>query len=93
MKALEVMQRQVVTVTAEASIDEAVRLMILRRIGSLPVLEPAGLLVGILCQSDLVRRIELGTEAKVPAWLAWLYGAGRDAITFQAPVGSYQPRH
>lgn len=26
MKALEVMQRQVVTVTAEASIDEAVRL-------------------------------------------------------------------
>lgn len=79
MKALEVMQRQVVTVTAEASIDEAVRLMILHRIGSLPVLEPAGLLVGILCQSDLVRRIELGTEARVPSWLAWLYGPGRDA--------------
>jgi len=64
MQALEVMQRKVVTVTAEASIDEAVRLMILHRIGSLPVLEAAGFLVGILCQSDLVRRIELGTGAR-----------------------------
>jgi len=40
MKAIEVMQRQVVTVTSEASIADAVRLMIYHRIGSLPVLEP-----------------------------------------------------
>lgn len=79
MKALEVMQRKLITTTAESSIDDAVRLMVANRISGLPVVDRTGAVVGILSEGDLLRRTELGTEARVPAWIGWLAGQGRAA--------------
>jgi CBS domain-containing protein len=79
MKAVDVMQREVVTATPDMPIEDAVHLMIGHRISALPVLDPAGELVGILSEGDLLRRAELGTARSSSPWRAWLVGPGRDA--------------
>jgi CBS domain-containing protein len=61
MKAADVMTREVVTVTPEATIEEAARLMLEHRISGLPVTSEGGVL-GILTEGDLLRRAETGTE-------------------------------
>jgi CBS domain-containing protein len=79
MKAHEIMLRHVITATPEMAIDDAVNLMISHRISGLPVVDATGRVVGMLSERDLLRRAELGTELKTPAWRAWLAGAGRAA--------------
>ena len=79
MRVLEVMQPNVITVMPETPIQDAVHLMVVHQIGALPVLDSSGHLLGILSQGDLLRRVELGTELRIPAWLAWLSGPGREA--------------
>ena len=49
------MTTAVITIGPEADITEAVKLLLEKGVTGLPVIDEAGLLVGILCQSDLVR--------------------------------------
>ncbi|MGA7540565.1 MAG: CBS domain-containing protein [Steroidobacteraceae bacterium] len=79
MKAIEVMQRSPVTATADMTIEDAVRRMVEHRISGLPVVDATGAVVGILSEGDLLRRVELGTEARIPVWVRWLVGQGRAA--------------
>lgn len=53
--AQDIMTPEVVTISPEADITEAVKILLDRGINGLPVLDGEGRLVGILCQSDLVR--------------------------------------
>lgn len=82
MKAREVMQRDVATVTPETSLGEAIELMLARRISGLPVVDAAGAVIGILTEGDLLRRVETGTQLRVPGWRAWLAGPGRGASDY-----------
>jgi len=43
----------------------------------LPVVDGAGLLVGIITEGDFLRRAETGTQRKRPRWLEFLTGPGR----------------
>jgi CBS domain-containing protein len=52
----EVMTDEVVTIGPEAEVKEAARLLLERRIGSLPVLE-GGSMVGIVSETDLLKVI------------------------------------
>jgi CBS domain-containing protein len=81
MRALDVMQRNPITVTPEMPIEDAVRRMISHGISGLPVIDATGAVVGILSEGDLLRRVELGTEAKVPTWVRWL-AEGRAAHAY-----------
>ena len=54
VKVCEIMTAKVVTVTPETPIEEAARLMLVHRIGSLPVLRGTSL-VGIITETDLLR--------------------------------------
>ena len=54
VKVCEIMTAQVITVTPETPIEEAARLMLANRIGSLPVLRGASL-VGIITETDLLQ--------------------------------------
>ena len=54
MKVREIMTTKLITVTPETSIEEAARLMLEHKIGGLPVLR-AGVLVGILTETDILR--------------------------------------
>ncbi len=49
------MTREVISISPEADITEAVKILLDKGMNGLPVVDAAGNLVGILCQSDLVR--------------------------------------
>ncbi len=54
LKAKDVMSREVVTVSPDTEISQAARMLLDKGFNGLPVTDPQGRLVGILCQSDLV---------------------------------------
>jgi CBS domain-containing protein len=77
MKASDIMTTSLVTVEPGATILQAVRLMLQKKISGLPVVDKAGRLVGIVTEGDLLRRSETGTERHRPRWLEFLLGPGR----------------
>ena len=77
MNASDVMTRNILSVRPDATIAEAIRLMLDNRISGVPVIDAAGRLVGILTEGDLLRRGETATERHRPRWLEFLMGPGR----------------
>lgn len=69
MKAMDVMVRDVVTVKADDDVSHAVKLLAEHDVSALPVVDEAGLVIGVLSESDLMRREEIGTEKHRPWWL------------------------
>jgi CBS domain-containing protein len=53
-----VMTYPVVTVTPDTTFKEVVRLLRRRRVSGLPVVDPAGKLVGIISEADLLNKVE-----------------------------------
>jgi len=81
MKAKDIMTRRVISISPDASILEAAHLMLQHRINGLPVIDPAGVLIGIVTEGDFLRRAEIGTERRRPRWLELVLG-GRAAADF-----------
>ncbi len=54
LKAKDIMSEELISVTPATPVVEAARILLEKRINGLPVLDEAGQLVGIICQSDLV---------------------------------------
>ena len=71
-----------ITVSLDAPIDEAVRMMIDKKLSGLPVVDASGRLAGMLSQGDLLRRVEFGTERKRARWLEFVLGPGAEAIDY-----------
>ncbi len=69
MKAKDIMTRDVATVSPDASVREAAKLMTERRLSGLPVVTADGRVIGILTASDLLHRVETGAERR-PSWFA-----------------------
>ena len=82
MKAKDIMTRRVISIGPDASILEAAHLMLQHRISGLPVVDPAGVLIGIVTEGDFLRRAETGTERRRPRWLEFVLGPGRAAADF-----------
>ena len=82
MKVSDVMARRVISILPEASILEAVKLMLKNHISGLPVIDDRGKLVGILTEGDLLRRPEIGTERRRSRWLNALFGPGEAADAY-----------
>jgi CBS domain-containing protein len=77
MRAKDIMTSPVFTVGPDASILEAIRVMLQRRISGLPVIDGQGQLVGVVTEGDFLRRAEMGTQRRRPRWLEFLIGPGR----------------
>lgn len=77
MNAADIMTLGAATIRPDASIAQAAQLMLQYRISGLPVVDTAGILVGIVTESDLLRRAESGTEQRRPRWLEFLMGPDR----------------
>ena len=75
MNAQDVMVSPVVTVGEHATVQEVAKLLIDQRISAVPVVDAAGKLVGIVTESDLMRRAEIGTERHYSWWLSLLADA------------------
>src|SRR5215475_7772574 len=87
MIASDVMTRNVISVPPEATIDDAVELMLERGISGLLVVDQAGTLVGIVTEGDLLRRDELGTGRRRSWWLRLIASPGRQAADFTRTHG------
>ena len=87
MKAKDVMTSPVVSVEPDASIWQAVRIMLQRHISGLPVIDQHGRLVGIVSEGDFLRRAETGTQRRSPSWLEFLVGPGRLADEYTRTHG------
>ena len=73
------MSLEVVSVSPDASILEAVRLMLQNRISGLPVVDRQGSLVGVVTEGDFLRRAETGTQRKRARWIEFFMGQGQSA--------------
>lgn len=82
MHAIHVMTRDVVAVTPHTTIEEAAKILLRMHISGLPVIDDAGNLVGIVSESDFLRRSEIGTGRRHAAWLSFFMGPGRAAAEF-----------
>lgn len=58
----DIMVSPVITVGEEASIQEAARLMVEKRIGALPVIDSKEKMVGIITESDILRAFVAGKK-------------------------------
>jgi CBS domain-containing protein len=81
MQAQDVMTTWAATIPADATVREAAKLMLERRISALPVMDGKDRVIGIVSEGDLVRRSELGTDAARSWWLrAFADDAARDYL-------------
>jgi CBS domain-containing protein len=69
MRVKDAMTRNVVTVTADTPVTEAMQLMLQHGISGVPVVDGTGRLLGILTDGDLVRRVAIDGGRR-PWWLA-----------------------
>jgi CBS domain-containing protein len=74
MKARDVMVSPVITVGESETVRDVARLLIEKRISAVPVVDRSGKLVGIVTESDLMRRAEVGTERPTSWWLSLISG-------------------
>jgi len=82
MRAHQIMTRNVITVGTDTSILDAATLMMDRHISGLPVVDGRGKLLGVVSESDFLRRSEIGTQRRRPPWLQFLVGPGWAAEQF-----------
>ena len=64
MQAKDIMTRDVTTVSPSATVREVAKLMASKRLSGLPVVSSDGRPVGMLTASDLLHRVETGTEKR-----------------------------
>lgn len=76
MKAKDIMTRPVISISPLETVETAARLMLDKRISGLPVINPSDRLVGIVTESDFLRRAEIGTERKRGKFLEFFLGSG-----------------
>lgn len=67
----DIMTRDVITVAPDTEITQAVQILIDKRINGLPVVDAAGKLVGVICQSDLIAQQK---KMPIPSLFTFLDG-------------------
>jgi CBS domain-containing protein len=89
MNVADVMTRRVISVSPDATVEAAARLMLERGISGLVVVDDKEELAGVVTEGDLLRRDELGTERHRPWWLRLLLSPGRQAADFTRTHGRH----
>jgi CBS domain-containing protein len=87
MKAMDVMVRDVVTVSPEDDIADVIKLLAEHDISALPVVDDDDHVVGVISEADLIHREEIGTGKHRPWWLEALTPASTLANEFAKSHG------
>lgn len=85
----DVMTRNCITIAPDATVEEAVNVMLTRHISGLFVVNKEGDLTGVITEGDLLRRDELGTQRNRPWWLRLLVSPARQAEDFTRANGRH----
>ncbi len=70
MKVADIMARDVLAVSPDASVREVASLMLERRISGVPVVDAEHRVLGVVSEGDLIRRPEIETESTGRGWLS-----------------------
>ena len=81
MQAKEIMTTQLVTASPEMPVAEIAQLMIENRIGAVPVVTPDQRVLGIVSETDLLRRDEMGRDEIPRSWWLMLFNSKDKRIT------------
>src|SRR5688572_3350601 len=87
MKARDVMVSPVVTVKPQATVKDVAKLLLDKGISAVPVVDHQDKVVGLVSESDLLHRIETGTEARKSFWLRFITGDARLAEEYAKAHG------
>lgn len=82
MLASDIMTSPVKTVAPDATIEEAIALLLSLHVSGLPVADADGSLVGVISEGDFLHRAELGTSKRRPRWIEFLLGPGETAESY-----------
>lgn len=85
----DVMTRNVISISPEATVEEAARIMLERRVSGLFVVDKAGDMVGVITEGDLLHRDELGTERHYPWYLRLFVSPSQQAANFAHAHGRH----
>jgi CBS-domain-containing membrane protein len=90
MKAKDVMTKDVITVRRETSVRELAKLFAERHISSVPVVDDAGNLIGIVSETDLVeqdKNLHIPTVVSIFDWVIYLESDKRFEKELQKMTG------
>jgi CBS domain-containing protein len=82
VKVSEVMTHDVISISPEANIRDALTLMLKNHISGLPVIDDKTRLVGMISEGDFLHRSEIGTERKKSPWYDAFFGSAQAASTY-----------
>jgi len=74
-----IMTTPVLAILPSTTVRQAACLMVAGRFGGLPVVSDAGTLLGMVSESDFLRRSRAVGEKKSPWWLEWFASVGKTA--------------
>lgn len=89
MKVKDIMTTDVISVRPETPVHEIAVLLADRRVSGVPVLTADGALVGVVTESDLIHRAEIGTEKKRKWWLRMVSDSNQLARDFTRSHGQH----
>lgn len=89
MIAKDIMSAPAITISPDATVLEAARLMLEHRISGLPVTDASGALVGMITQGDLMRRTEIGAVKRPSWWLRLFTSDGAMAADYARAHGRF----
>lgn len=81
MQARDVMVSPVITVAKNATVRDVAKILLEKRISAVPVVDN-GKVVGIVTESDLMHRVEAGTERLYSWWVNFLAGEATIAADY-----------
>jgi CBS domain-containing protein len=87
MQAQDIMTRDVTTVSPDTSVRDIAALMVEKHISGVPVRTDDGKIIGMVSQSDLLHRAEIGTERKHKWWFRTLADSNALAQEFAKAHG------
>ncbi len=88
MKAREIMSKPVLSVGPDDAVKVAAHMMAQHRVSGLTVIDDQNQVVGIISETDLLHRAELGTVARHKWWLTMFGDADRYARAYAKSHGS-----
>lgn len=69
----DIMTQEVVSISPDATVVDAAKLMLRESVSGLPVIDVNHVLLGMITEGDLLRRVETETEKKRPRWLEFFF--------------------
>lgn len=75
LNASDIMTTEVITVTKDTSLKDLAKILFEKHINGVPVVDDAGSLIGIICESDLIqkdRKLHIPTVVAIFDWILYL---------------------